>query len=317
MKPTIKDLRIEALKRFAIAITVLNIAGHLFLGFEQSWAHPIAAIITTYSLEILFEWINCRLHHLKPRYNPGIKKMVLFLLPAHITAMAVSMLLFTNENIMPVVFASAIAICSKVLFRIKINGSWRHFLNPSNTGIATVLILFPWVGISPPYQFTENVTGIVDWILPIIFIGVGSFLNIKLTKKMPLITAWFGGFILQAVIRSTISGSPVLAALNPMTGVAFLLFSFYMISDPATTPVKLKDQIIFGLSIALVYSVLVYFHVVFGQFFSLLIVCIVRGVIIHVRSMTAKPVVVSQQPAVPAMSIDYRPEKRKLHTTNN
>lgn len=317
MKPIQKDLRTEALKRFAIAITALNIAGHFFLGFEQSWAHPIAAIITTYSLEILFEWINCRLHHFKPRYSPGFKKMVLFLLPAHITAMAVSMLLFTNENIMPVVFASAIAICSKVLFRIKINGGWRHFLNPSNTGIAAVLILFPWVGISPPYQFTENVTGIVDWILPVIFIGVGSFLNIKLTKKMPLITAWFGGFILQAVIRSTISGAPVLAALNPMTGVAFLLFSFYMISDPATTPVKFRDQVIFGLSIAFVYSILVYFHVVFGQFFSLLIVCAVRGVIIHVRSMTAKPVVVSQQPAVPVMSINYRSEKRKLHTTNN
>ena len=85
-----------------------------------------------------------------------------------------------------------------------------------------------------------------------------------------------------------------------------------MISDPATTPVKLRDQIIFGLSIAFVYSVLVYFHIVFGQFFSLLIVCIVRGVIIHVRSMTAKPVVVSQQPAVPAMSIEYHNEQRAL-----
>ena len=32
------DLRIAALRRFAVAITLLNLAGYTFLGFEQAWA---------------------------------------------------------------------------------------------------------------------------------------------------------------------------------------------------------------------------------------------------------------------------------------
>lgn len=315
MKAKIKDLRLEALKRFAIAITILNIAGHLFLGFEQSWAHAVVAIITTYSLEIFFEWLNCRLHNFTPRYRGGFKKLIFFLLPAHITAMAVSMLLFTNQNLMPVIFASAIAICSKVLLRVPApNGGSRHFLNPSNTGIAVVLILFSWIGIAPPYQFTENIAGAPDWILPVVFICVGSFLNTKLTKKMPLILAWFGGFILQAVIRNLLIDASLLAALNPMTGVAFLLFSFYMISDPATTPVSKNEQIIFGSAIAFVYSILVYFNIVFGQFFALLFVCTVRGAFIWVKSIKQKKN--DEIKNIPAIHVN-QPVTTEYYTANN
>ncbi|NEQ87997.1 MAG: enediyne biosynthesis protein UnbU, partial [Moorea sp. SIO2I5] len=32
--------RLGGLRRFAIAITVLNLLGHTVLGFEQSWAQP-------------------------------------------------------------------------------------------------------------------------------------------------------------------------------------------------------------------------------------------------------------------------------------
>ena len=32
-----KDLRLAALRRFAIAITILNVLGHTVLGFEQAW----------------------------------------------------------------------------------------------------------------------------------------------------------------------------------------------------------------------------------------------------------------------------------------
>jgi len=294
-----KDLRLEALKRFAAAITILNIAGHLFLGFEQSWAQPFASLLAAYSLEFLMEWLNCKINGYKPRYSGGLKKLVIFLLPAHITGMAVSMLLFSNERLLPIVFATSIAILSKTLFKVRMGNNARHFLNPSNTGIATILLLFPWVGIAPPYQFTENTSGIVDWILPVIFVVVGSFLNTKLTKRMPLILAWFGAFALQAILRSLFLHTPILAALNPMTGVAFMLFSFYMISDPATTPAYFKNQIIFGSSVAFVYSILVCFQVVFGQFFALLIVCSLRGFYLWLSGFALKTVVQKEAVQIP------------------
>lgn len=277
------DLRRAALRRFALAITVLNILGHFYLGFEQSWAHPIAAIATTYMLEFLFEFLFCYLHDKTPRFSGGIVKLIDFLLPAHITGLAVSMLLFANEAIIPIMFASAVAICSKIIFRIKINKRSRHFLNPSNTGIAITLILFPWIGIAPPYQFTENIFGVGDWIFPCILFIVGSILNSRYTKKMPLIIAWLVGFFVQALIRSYFFSTPIEAALLPMTGVAFLLFTFYMVSDPATTPFSFRGQIFFGLSVAFVYALLMIFHIVFGLFFALLIVCNLRGIYIWIN----------------------------------
>jgi hypothetical protein len=280
---------IPALRRFALAITVLNIAGHFLLGFEQSWAYPLAAIATTYSLELLYEYLFAIAHHKQPRCGGGIVNFINFLLPAHITGMATSMLLFANSDVTPIIFASATAIGSKIIFRVIINGKSRHFLNPSNTGIAITLILFSWVGISPPYMFTENVSGWGDWIIPAILVTAGTFLNLKFTGRIPLILAWLTGFVVQAVLRSIIFDVSLAAALLPCTGVAFLLFTFYMISDPATTPSGVPQQMLYSFSVAMVYGLLMVFHVVFGLFFALFIVCILRGLLISIPAFsTAK-----------------------------
>lgn len=293
----VKDLRLAALVRFAIAITVLNILGHTWLGFETSWAHPVAALLTAYSLMFLFEWLVANAMNRKPQFQGGPLKIIYFLLPGHITAMAISMLLFTNEGIMPMIFATAIAILSKVIFRVSMAGKSRHFLNPSNTGIAVVLILFPWVGIAPPYHFTENTSGIVDWILPLIIVVSGSFLNWKYTQKSPLILAWIIGFFLQALIRSWWFDTPLIAGLIPITGMAFLLFTFYMVSDPATSPRTPFNQVLFGLGVAFVYGLLMAVHIVFGLFFALFIVCIVRGAYFYFISKSSK-VITFKQPKI-------------------
>ena len=65
-----------------------------------------------------------------------------------------------------------------------------------------------------------------------------------------------------------------------MTGVAFILFTFYMVTDPATTPSGTRSQIIFGAAVAITYGLLVICHVVFGLFFALLIVCAGRGALL-------------------------------------
>lgn len=283
MKPV--DNRLPALIRFATAITVLNIAGHFYLGFETSIAHVAVALGTAYSLEILFETIMARLERRKAVYLKSGRDFFYFLLPGHISAMACSMLLFTNTALLPLAFATAVAILSKVLFKVQINGRSRHFLNPSNTGIAVCLLLFPSVSTTPPYQFTENVAGYGDWVLVCIFITLGSFLNTKFTKKMPLIFAWVVGFFLQAVIRTNLMDTSTTAALAPMTGVAFLLFTFYMISDPSTTPFKRNNQITFGFSVAALYGVMMSLHLVFGLFLALFTVCTTRGLFFWLKSL--------------------------------
>ena len=270
--------RLGGLRRFAIAITILNILGHAFFGFEQSLAQPLAALASAYSVELLLEFIDARCNRRPLRFlGGGPRRFVEFLLSAHITGLACAMLLYANERLGPVMFASVVAICSKCLLRAPVERGTRHFFNPSNFGITVTLLVFAWVSVAPPYQFTENMTGIGDWILPAVIVCTGTFLNARFTRRLPLIAAWLGGFVGQAVMRNLLFETPLDGALVPMTGVAFILYTFYMVTDPATTPEGRREQIVFGLSVAAVYGLLMVTHIVFGLFFALTIVCGVRG----------------------------------------
>jgi hypothetical protein len=277
MSPAPKDMRLAALRRFGFAITVLNVAGHTVLGFEQSWAQPLVSVATAYVLELIVETLDSRAAGRRPRYAGGVGRLVDFLLPGHITGLACAMLLYSNDRLLPIMFATAVAVASKYLVRVPVRGKMRHVLNPSNIGITAVLLLFPWVGIAPPYHFTENLVGAADWILPGVFIVVGTLLNTRFTRKLPLILAWVSAFVLQGLVRAALSGTAPWVPLLPMTGVAFLLFTFYMVTDPATTPFDRRGQIMFGGAVGLVYGVLTAMHIVFGLFFALTIVCTVRG----------------------------------------
>jgi Na+-translocating ferredoxin:NAD+ oxidoreductase RnfD subunit len=298
--------RLGGLRRFAIAITVLNILGHAFFGFEQSFAQPVAALLAAYSVELLLELIDARCKKRPLRFlGGGPRKFVEFLLSAHITGLACAMLLYANERFGPVVFAAVVAICSKAVLRGPFGGGTRHFFNPSNFGITVTLLIFSWVSVAPPYQFTENMTGFGDWILPAVIVCTGTFLNARFTKRLPLIAAWLGGFVAQAGLRSLFLDTPFEAGLIPMTGVAFILYTFYMVTDPATTPAGRRDQIGFGLSVAAVYGVLMVAHVVFGLFFALTIVCACRGLCMYAMqwiTKSTKPATLSTASPAPVMA---------------
>ena len=74
----------------------------------------------------------------------------------------------------------------------------------------------------------------------------------------------------------------------PMSGVAFLLFTFYMVTDPPTTPSSTRGQILFGSSVAAVYGMLMLAQVVFGLFFSLSIVATVRGIYLYAKAFSQR-----------------------------
>jgi hypothetical protein len=282
--PTSPPNRLAGLRRFAIAITALNLLGHTLLGFEAAYAYPLIALATGYSMDLVQG---------RPLAFLGSRQQLVdFLLPAHITSLAIAMLLYSNANLWPIALATATAIGSKAIFRVAVNGKARHFLNPSNFGISLVLLLFPWVGITAPYQFTANLHGAGDWLLPVAIVVTGSFLNSRFTQRMPLIGAWLASFVLQALLRSVWFGTPLLPALLPMTGVAFVLFTFYMVTDPGTTPSSLEGQLLFGASVGLIYGVLMACHLSFGLFFALTFVCLCRGAWLALRQI--------QSPALPS-----------------
>ena len=354
-QPTDKQYKpdqLGGLRRFALAITVFNLLGHFWFGFEQSYAQPLASLAAAYATQLVLDALAAWAQHRRPGFTSGFGALVNSLLSAHISGLACAMLLYANDRIWVVCFASAVAIASKTLFRMPVGsakGAWslllfqlvlfllllqtgeatshwipvaprwtpafrlgvlalalvlaafvppglpsRHYLNPSNFGIAVTLLLFPSVGIAAPYHFTENLGSVGDWALPLLIICTGSFLNTWYTRRIPLALAWVGAFALQAIVSSLIlwhstGYCPIVARLSAMTGVAFILFTFYMVTDPATTPEQPVAQVAFGASVALVYSLLLMSHVVFGLFVALVIVCVARGLGMYLLACLRSP----------------------------
>jgi hypothetical protein len=283
------DLRLGALRRFAIAITIVNLLGHTILGFEPSWAQMFTSLFTAYGLELVLEWLQAASEGRAPRYRGSFVDLVNFLLPAHITGLAIGMLLFANDRLLPFAFAASAAIASKALLTAPVGKGHRHYMNPSNFGLAAAFLLLPeTTATAVPYQFTALLSGAGDWIVPLVVLCTGSFLNTKFTRRMPLIGAWLAAFALQAVVRHYLTGTALLPSLAPMTGPAFVLFTFYMVSDPGTTPSLPGRQALFGAGVAATYGVFMAMHVAFAAFYALCVVCAVRGISLHVAHALAE-----------------------------
>jgi enediyne biosynthesis protein E5 len=299
------DPRYLALRNFAISISVFNIFGYTLLGFEQPWLWPILAVACGYTTEIVFELISAWAQQRSPRFlGRGARGAYEFLLPAHITALAVNMLLYANNQFWPVLFGVVVAVSQKHFLQAPIAGRMRHFMNPSNFGIATTLLLLgSWVSISPPYMFTEWANTYFKMMIPLIILTAGTVINAMLTKRVPLIVGWLGAFAIQGFVRHWLWGVQLNTALSVMTGVAFVLFTNYMITDPGTTPSKPRAQFMFGSSVAIVYAVLMQFNIVYTLFFATAIVCGGRGLgwwVAHLRQRRNQRTLVVV-PAAPAV----------------
>jgi hypothetical protein len=188
------------------------------------------------------------------------------------------MLLYANNQFWPIMFGVMVGVTGKYVLRAPINGKMRHFMNPSNLGISLCLLVFArWISISPPYMFSEWASSYFRLFIPIVILVSGTVLNTMLTKRVALIVGWMGGFFIQAFVRHWLWGVQLNTALTVMTGIAFILFTNYMITDPGTTPTRPRAQFMFGSSVAFVYAVLMQFNIVYTLFFAVCIVCGIRG----------------------------------------
>ncbi|MEU4744139.1 enediyne biosynthesis protein [Actinosynnema sp. NPDC023658] len=269
---------ITALRRFAISISIFNILGYTVLGFEQAWLWPFIALATAYAVELGLEWIGSRQEGRAPRYaNNGFRGLMEFLYPAHITALAVNMLTYVNDQIWVMIFGVVVAVGAKWVLRAPVKGRLRHYMNPSNFGIAVVLLVFPWASVAPPYHFSEHVGTFFDLAIPLIIVTAGTMLNGMLTGRLWLIMAWLIGFALQAIIRGMILDTSIAGGLGMMSGIAFVLYTNYMVTDPGTSPSKPAAQVAFGGGVAAVYGILMGMSIPYGLFFATAIVCLIRG----------------------------------------
>lgn len=299
-----RDPRLAALYCFGVLMILWNIGGHAFLGFEQAYATVSAAIAASITLHFgglwLASWTEKRPAPWAVNPERGWPRRIGDEIPAAIIpGFACAMLLQPGQRVWPVIFAVTLSFASKVFFRYpnplpRRPNATHHMFNPSNFGILGTLVLLPSVGLAPPYQFTAEVGRAFDVILPLTIFTLGCFLHFLWSRRWIVIAAWFVGFALQGMVRSFISwsqsGAPwdtlisnLHVPLWPYTGTAFMLFSFFMIPDPATTPSGKLQQVLFGLSIAGIYGFLQHNGIVYGFWWGLIATCAIRGTWLRYR----------------------------------
>ncbi|MFF5109971.1 enediyne biosynthesis protein UnbU [Streptosporangium sp. NPDC000509] len=281
--------RETAFRRLAGSLTLITVLGHTVLGFEQSCLAPVVGVLTGVTAELALETVEAWSRRRRPRYL-GVPRarVVGFLLPSYVCGLLCAMLLYGNGHLMPIALAVLIGVGGTYVFRMKapetveqerrtedVPGS--PFLNPAAFGIVAVLLLFPWVGLAPAYQFTAWVSGPFDLVVPLAVLVWGTVMNARLAGRLPLLMGWTGGFALQALVRGALTDVSTVSALLPMTGTAFALYAGYVIVEPGTSPARPREQVVFGLATAAVYGLLVHLSVVFGLFFALVIVGAGRG----------------------------------------
>jgi hypothetical protein len=172
-------------------------------------------------------------------------------------------------------------------------------MNPSNFGIAIVLVVYQWTGVLP-WNFTIDIHGVWDVVVPLAILMLGTRLNLLFTGRIPTVLAWLVTFVLLGVGRAWIRDTPLAADLVVLTGIPLVLFTFYMITDPQTSPSRLRSQILFGSGIACGYFLLLGLHVQYMMFYSVTLVCALRGLGLFALSLRA-PVTAAEPAAAPAV----------------
>ncbi len=159
-------------------------------------------------------------------------------LSAMIVAMASSLLMDSRLWWLYLVVA-ALGISSKALVTYK----GRHIFNPGNFGVALLLLLIPDQVVGMPQLFESRLAYGAS------FFALGLAL-VLYARQAQVSLSWLSGFAAFATIRAVLKGAKLLVVLAPILSPGILLFTFHMISDPATTPRTRRMRLAFGFSVA-------------------------------------------------------------------
>jgi len=145
------------------------------------------------------------------------------LLSATITSLSLALLLRAdNPWAMPV--AAAFAIASKFLLRVR----GRHLFNPANFGVGAALLILPGTWISPG-QWGNDVA-LAGWLVVLGATVTGCARRADISW---LFLAFYLGALAARVVWL---GQHWAVWTHQLSSGALLLFAFFMISDPMTTP---------------------------------------------------------------------------------
>ncbi len=252
--PSIRDPRLH----LAAVIVSLQVLGQTAFGFELSIAQILVALATSALLEVT---ITFRRQH-----------VIMWPASALLTGNGVAFVLrvpgtehgdwWSMKGWWIFAGTAAVALLSKHLIRFR----GRHFLNPSNAGLVLCFVLLGSTRADPLALWWGPMTPWLVLALAIIVIGALVILS-RLHLLAIAVTFWLTFAAGAAVIAA--GGHEMTARwhLGPITGFAFwqalvlspevMIFLFFMITDPKTTPTGRVGRRVYAVSVAVLALLLI------------------------------------------------------------
>jgi Na+-transporting NADH:ubiquinone oxidoreductase subunit NqrB len=156
---------------------------------------------------------------------------------ALISGLSLCLLLRTNFPFLAVV-AAFVTVASK--FVLRWNG--KHVFNPTNFGLVAMMIATDRVWVSPGQWGTA--------VFLAFLIACAGILVVRRAARSDVTLAFLGFYGLLLLARSAALGEPLAIPLHRLQSGALLLFAFFMISDPKTTPDSRLGRIFFAILVA-------------------------------------------------------------------
>lgn len=207
------------------SLGALLVYGVLALDLEVR-VGPAAVIVASC---LTFQWLGTRLAGL-PRYDPK---------SALISALSLALLLRTSSPLW-LVLAPLLTIGSK--FVLRVHG--RHVFNPTNFGLAAALLLSDRAWVSPGQWGSLAIAAFAA-------VCLGSVV-VRRAERSDVTWAFLAAWLALLVGRAWWLGDPLAIPLHQITNGTLLIFAFFMISDPKTTPDSRAGRILFACLVAAV-----------------------------------------------------------------
>ena len=219
--------------------SVFLIYGIAYLHWSAAWwiysTYFSISILTQFLCSIIFNKNSLLI------FSTGWwKKFVVSIPSALISSFGLSLLLKTNHWYIAAL-AAVISIASKYILRI--NG--KHVFNPSALGIVAVLFFTGSAWISPG-QWGSNMV----ILFTVLCLG---FIVTTRVQKLDVSLAFLGTFGALLFARQVLYlGWPLDFFVQSISTGSLLLFSFFMITDPKTTPDHAVARILWSMAVGAV-----------------------------------------------------------------
>ena len=189
-----------------------------------------------------------------------LKKGLKFPSSAVISGIIIGSIAPLNAPLQVIFLASAVAVASKYLIRIK----GHHIFNPATLGLLVSLWLF---GLGDQWWAAAGSLNFLGFAIPLtLVLIIASYKADKLKVAIPFLLVTGVLYAATQFVGVPLTASGLLAFVSSMP----YYFAFIMLSEPKTSPYAPRQQVVFGIAVAVAYFLLDFGHVRFPFFIALL-----------------------------------------------